>query len=271
MIEAKSIYLGGDIVSAAECDYSSYERLGLKCPFCDSAVFLRSASVRKIKGVERPIGAYFAHFPSGYTDNFDCEARSNSKAGRDRIEQIKIEARNQRLKTYNAKLWALISTDRNISRQLIAKVRKHMDGHYLDRVTKLVRREITRNLEDLYVSIDLAMLEIDRMRPESLNEIFVLSKSESKIEYDTQQTYFCDCDRRLHQAICYEVIEFLATNSGGWALNKLVTIACQIQGKNGGVPVAQVRETPPYTIALTIAYFLVGTHWTEIIEKFETL
>lgn len=267
MKDAKSIYLGGDIVAASECDYSSYERLGLKCPFCDSAVFIRSASFRKIKGVEKPIGAYFAHFPSGYSENYDCEARSTSKAGRDRIEQIKVEARNQRLKTYNAKLWQLISTDRNIPRQRIAKIRKLMDGHWIDRFTKLVRREITANLEDLYKSIDIAIESIDRMQPDSLSH--VLSVKDSQIEYDTQRAYFCECDRRLHRAICYEVIEFLATNSGGWALNKLVTLASEMQGSGLKLLPAEVRDRPPYSFALQIAFFLTGTHWAEIIDRFE--
>jgi hypothetical protein len=269
VLEAKSMYLGGDIVAAQECDYASYARLGLKCPFCDSAVFVRSASVRKIKGVEKPIGAYFAHFPSGYTDNWDCEARSQSKAGREEIERIKIEARGQRLKIYNSHLWQLIATDRNISRQYMAATRKRMGGHWIDNWTKLVRREITQNLEDLYKAVQIAIDHLDLLTPALYANI--LSKESAEEECNVQKAYFCDCDRRLHREICYEVLEFLGTNSGGWALNKLVTVSCQISQM--AVTASEVtsavgaENTNPYLSALTIANFLVGTHWAEIIDQ----
>jgi hypothetical protein len=270
MLEAKSMYLGVDIVSAPECDYQSYARLGLKCPFCDSAVFIRSASVRKIKGVEKPVGAYFAHFPSGYTDNWDCEARSQTKAGREEIERIKIEARGQRLKVYNAKLWQLIATDRNISRQFVAAVRKRTGSRWIDQWTKLVRREITQNLGDLYQTIDVAIGTLDKLTPALYANM--LNKTDATAECQVQLDYFSDCDLRLHRAICYEVIEFLATNSGGWALNKLVVVSCSIM--NMAVTTAGVssalgaEQTTPYLSAMTITNFLVGTHWSEIIDKF---
>jgi hypothetical protein len=50
MKEAVSMYLGGFVVKADDCDHDSAKQWGLKCPFCDSAVFLRSQSIRKIKG-----------------------------------------------------------------------------------------------------------------------------------------------------------------------------------------------------------------------------
>jgi hypothetical protein len=269
VIEAKSMYFGGEIVAASECDYESYARLGLKCPFCDSAVFVRSSSFRKIKGVEKPIGAYFAHFPSGYTDNWDCEARSRSKAGREHIERIKILARGQRLKVYNSKLWQLISADRNIKQQRITSIRKVIGERWIDSFCKLVRREIFQNLEDLYVTIDLSIGWIDSMKPDFLTHAAGLSAADSQREYEVQTQYFAECDRRMHRAICYEVIEFLGTNSGGWALNKLVTIAAEIQGMTQKITPAEVREGKPSTFALTIAAFLVGTHWVEIMDKIE--
>jgi hypothetical protein len=268
MLEAKSMYLGGDIVAAQECDYGSYSRLGLKCPFCDSAVFIRSASVRKIKGVEKPIGAYFAHFPSGYTDNWDCEARSQSKAGREEIERIKIEARGQRLKIYNSHLWKLIATDRNISRQRIASTRKLMDGRWIDNWTKLVRRELSQSLEDLYQHIDIAIDMVNKASVEDVQDI--VSKDYALEQIAVQKAYFCDCDRRLHQSICYEVIEFLGTNSGGWALNRLVTIATELVGRSmGSNTAAAVKESSqPAQYAVMISHFLVGVHWAEIIDRF---
>jgi len=66
---AKSMYFGGDIVFADECNYQSAQKLGLKCPFCDSAVFLRSESVRNVKGKLQLISPYFAHYSSGYLNN----------------------------------------------------------------------------------------------------------------------------------------------------------------------------------------------------------
>ncbi|MDJ0689039.1 MAG: hypothetical protein QNJ41_11055 [Xenococcaceae cyanobacterium MO_188.B32] len=44
---ARSMYLGGTIVSATECDFEDYKRLGLTCPICRQAVYLRSGSIRQ--------------------------------------------------------------------------------------------------------------------------------------------------------------------------------------------------------------------------------
>lgn len=110
MKDAKSIYLGGDIVAAEDCDYESYRSLGLTCPFCNEAVFLRTAFFRK--GVEKDteVNPHFVHFPSSLAKNgADCERRSLSKEGRAEIERIKVEARNQRLKLYNDRLWDMFS------------------------------------------------------------------------------------------------------------------------------------------------------------------
>ena len=86
MKAAKSMYFGGDIVSAEECDYNSYERLGLKCPFCDHPVFLRAGSSRKNKGVEQTVVTCFAHFKGTSVFELNCEVRFKTTVGREKIE-----------------------------------------------------------------------------------------------------------------------------------------------------------------------------------------
>ena len=104
------MYLGGDVVNADECDFDSYKKLGLVCPFCNEAVFLRAGFIGKRGSKSVDIPACFSHFPTSKETMEDCERRSLSKEGRAEIERIKTEARNQRLELYNKHLWEMIST-----------------------------------------------------------------------------------------------------------------------------------------------------------------
>lgn len=266
MKAAKSMYFGGDIVSAEECDYNSYERLGLKCPFCDHPVFLRAASTRKIKEVETQIVAYFAHFRSTTVFELDCEARSTSTSGKERIEQIKTEARNQRLKIYNDKLWYLLSYDRGISKNYMTSMKKSMGERWITNFTKLVRKDLAANLTDLYKSMDLAIEVVKNVPIESLPKSLV--NDESKNKYLAQQNYSQTCDSRLHRSICYEVLQFLSTNSGIWTLTKLVTMAPGFHEQFEKMHPDRLKEKlTPKDFTAMLAYFLTSVRWAELIDR----
>lgn len=271
MLEAKSIYLGGDIVSAQECNYESYLKLGLKCPFCNSAIFLRAASSRVIKGIQKPITAYFAHFPSGTNDNWDCIARAKSVAGRQEIEQIKIEAREQRLKVYNNKLWELMITDLQLTNRKMKEIRKSIGEREIENKTKIVRIEIVNNLDKLCQEIDHISKSLSS-RDASFIKAMSQSPKDAKKMISMSSEYLGQCDRRLHTAICCEVLQFLSTKSGNWVLSKLVALAinaCKIELKRPDNKLMPVDGLGSYQFAMIVSYSLIKTHWAEAIARLD--
>lgn len=270
MLQAKSMYFGGDIVSAKECNYNSYAELGLKCPFCNSAVFLRTASHRVINSVEKPISAYFAHYPSGSDDNWDCEARAKTIGGDREIGQIKIEAKKQRLKIYNAKLWEILAVNIGISRQHMQIIRKQVGDRKIEKVTKAIQIEIAKSLDKLCHEMDEMSQWISSRDPRYLKMI-------SKLEHDVQAVflqnseYLSQCNQRLHTAICREVLEFLGTNSGKWALSKLAALSIYTQVIDLEKPKLnrsmRIDDLTNYQFALSTAYYLIRTHWAKEISK----
>lgn len=271
MLEAKSIYLGGDIVSAQECNYESYLKLGLKCPFCNSAVFLRAASNRAIKGVQKPITAYFAHFPSGTNDDWDCIARAKSIAGRQEIEEIKIEAKKQRLKIYNNKLWELMTTDLQLTSQKMKEIRKLIGEREIENKTKVVRKEIVNNLNKLCLAIDRISTSLSN-KDAGFIKAMSQSPEDAKEMISMSSEYLGQCDRRLHTAICCEVLQFLSTKSGNWVLNKLVALAinaCRVELQRPDNKLMPVDGLGSYQFAMIVTYSLVKTHWAEAIAKLD--
>lgn len=109
MKDAKSMYLGGDIVEAVSCNFESSRQLGLVCPFCREAVYLRGQTEREVNGRKQIVSPAFCHY-SRKLDDLDCERRSITLEGREQIDRIKAEKRGQRLKLYNDRLWEMISS-----------------------------------------------------------------------------------------------------------------------------------------------------------------
>lgn len=268
MKEAKSMYFGGEIILASECDYNSSRDLGLKCPLCDSAVFLRRESIRSRNGNLQIVNPYFAHFPSGTPDNWDCEQRAHTKQGRERIERVKIEARNQRLRLYNKHLWDMIAEDRNVRPHRLKRLRQQFDKNWCEFMSVKVRREMKPSLSDLYTFIDAATeLHVD---PEALLEINPaptwISEQIYREESEKQSAYFQQCDTRLHRAICCEVIEFLATNTGGHAFLNVFTASLNLMLLTLKT-VPEVKKAHPRLYLASVTGLIAGTHWVEQIRK----
>lgn len=267
MLEAKSMYFGGEIIAAAECDYQTSRELGLTCPFCNSAVFLRSESVREVKGRIQLVRPYFAHYPSGDANNLDCEKRSRTKQGKEKIEQIKIQARNQRLNLYNAHLWEIFSEDRNISRQDLNEMRRLFGERWCQQQSARVRVEWAKMLDGVYAYIDDVLSAIrgksSTFQPEG--KPFFMPDKDYKEEWKKQSAYMLGCDRRLHRAICFEVADFLATDTGSLAFQKFFKACLFVE--RFYAPIPQVKKLDARSHVPMIAGLLAGTHWIEQIDK----
>lgn len=105
MLTAKSMYHGGELVSAIDVnvDFDSYKTLGLLCPFCNEPVFLCGETVRQSSRTKKLsyIQPHFKHFPGGDPMDFDCEKRSISSEGKRYLDAIRAERRGQRLELFN--------------------------------------------------------------------------------------------------------------------------------------------------------------------------
>lgn len=222
MKDAKSMYLGGDIVNADECDFDSYKKLGLVCPFCNEAVFLRAGFIGKRGSKSVDIPACFSHFPASRETVEDCERRSQSKEGRAAIERIKAEARNQRLEIYNRYLWEMISvgsligvsedidhktlgdkTKRTLSRFFKKKeIQKLYDGFCID-----YKRALPQIEQQIAAHSDFLFAEASTKYP--IAKVDIVYKRKSEVLNETSSLSF-------HRNICREVVFFLATKTAGY-------------------------------------------------------
>lgn len=96
---AKAMKLGGELVSADECNYDDFKRLVPLCPECSEPVFLRKGSDRvSTKGKKFKIPQHWSHFDSvSEEQKASCEARVSAYTEKDR-QRIASKARGQRLK-----------------------------------------------------------------------------------------------------------------------------------------------------------------------------
>lgn len=121
MLEALSLRLGGDLISAEKCDYNSFCDLALLCPSCRESVYLTAASKksaykRKNKNGEftevkaSTIQTHFKHHPNSKNFNAsECALRLEQMNAEQRAVFARI-ARNQRSAYLRSHLWAIVQT-----------------------------------------------------------------------------------------------------------------------------------------------------------------
>lgn len=250
MKEAISMYLGGQVIDAGDCNYGTAKELGLKCPFCDSAVFLRSHSVRNIKGKDKIFGAYFSHYPCGNGETLECEKRALSKQGRAEIERIKIERRNQRLQFYSRHLWDMVADDIGFKNRHFAEVRKVYGNDWLEELSIKLRKDWAKNSDQLYLFADTALQDFRGTAP-----------------FD----FLKDRNSELHQAILNEILGFLSTPTGGYVLLKIVKAALLsvYYVKPESIKIFKKASSDTVTFCwLPVIFILASIDWQKQFYKF---
>jgi hypothetical protein len=106
---AASIYQGGNLIAAAESDYSSSRELGLICPFCKDTVFLVKEHLRG----SSQVAAAWRHYKLSPTSCY-CENRSLSKEGKVELKLLGKSAQNQRLNLFNRRFWEIFKYQKDI-------------------------------------------------------------------------------------------------------------------------------------------------------------
>jgi hypothetical protein len=218
MNECVSMYLGGDIIKAAECGFDDYRRLGLLCPFCKQPVFLRAGHLRTFRGTQKPVSAYFAHY-AGSGEFDDCEKRYQTAQGQALLAKLRTERHNQRLELFNKRLWEIISEDQRVSLHGVSKQIEHKFGREtIDNLAKLSRcywREAINLFQDMIVQQCNAL---DQSK-------FSVVSVDANFEGDRFEYFSHDCDMRFHITVCSEVADFLASPKSGYAWQKLTRLA----------------------------------------------
>jgi len=273
------MFLCGEIISVEECNFESSRDYGLICPLCSEAVFIRSGGLRNQtlrNGKKRVqfINPYFAHYHTGVEFQSYCENRAHTKEGRDRVEQLKIEAKNQRLKLYNHHLWEMFQVDRNVRsgkrKQLIREFGKDFfvaiavrsRETWADRINK-VYEEIEDWASAIAQSNSLDELaDYYGMNQHRLDEMYGFPVED---EFHNQSDYFQNhCDLRVHKAIVSEIADFLTTRTSGffwenfvqaWAFNPHVAYRF-----------SELMKSPSFPVSMGTS-MLCSTHWVDQINR----
>ncbi|WP_196511937.1 competence protein CoiA family protein [Nostoc sp. NZL] len=96
---AKAMALGGQIVYANKCNFSSYDDLKLRCYLCGQEVYLRKGNIRE---------PYFAHFHATSSRQVEeCELRVSAYGNSTDTSSL-IENRGQRLEIFQQHFISMI-------------------------------------------------------------------------------------------------------------------------------------------------------------------
>jgi hypothetical protein len=277
MKKAKSLYLSGELIEADQCDYSSSRELGLICPFCSEAVFLRAGSFRDTtlrngKKVTQIINANFAHYPGSFS-GFDCELRANSKEGKEKLALLVIESKNQRLKLFNQRFWELFKQDRNLrEKKLIAVVKRYFPNLKEVEVLSIKsRRQWGSMLSVIYDFLQETAELFETISTKDVQSNLQIPIQTIGEERMVNKMYFDSVSKQYHYQICTEIAEFLATNTAGlvfYHLTKVAIFTMILSTPNSKELESLIKD--PYYICMAIAGQIYGTHWIKILKDEST-
>jgi hypothetical protein len=275
MKSATSIYLGGEIVSASDCDFNSYKELGLLCPFCKEPVHLRSQHERMIKDEKHLVQQAFIHYHNPEINSYNCELRSQSSEGKEQIQKIQLAIRNQRLELYNRHLWEMLVDGTKFTKERMREIDKLFGKKLLSSLTKEARiywRSIYFGAT--YLKIDILIDKIINMQDSEVAELVGLRFEEMTCK---QINYFrTKVNVMLHKEICQEVCSFLITDQSSYAWEKLLKAAIyfidyNVYYQSGqsmfNLKLERIKEYfTPEQIVNVIPGIIIGTHWIDLIS-----
>ena len=282
---ASAIYWGGDLISAADCDYESYRSTGTVCPFCNGAVFLRAGGMRKIKDREVAFRACFAHFNAG-EESDSCEARSMSSEGRQELEAIRTAKKDQRLVLFNDRLWEAFCFAReqntDAAERELKLIKRNLNVQSRARaVRQVLKVGKTQLLQRCIGQLEtIASSEADTSFRDIMEEKYHPLPASTNRAQRTQdrvnkcREYFSHkANRASHIAICGEILDFLATPSGAYALERFLLFGFSYFDQFGSELLAsgQVEGINLYAIKSTIyaqgiAQVINSTMWSEALK-----
>lgn len=155
---AASLYKGGELFKANDCDYNSSRELGLICPLCKESVFLVRGFGRTVNGKFQSVQSAWRHYRTTPETVF-CDRRSLTKEGKEQLKQLGGKAQGQRLKLFNRRFWDIFKHDKAIppstkktclrvmDEELLEQIVLHCrDRWHVDQILKSLPRKIHDNL-----------------------------------------------------------------------------------------------------------------------------
>lgn len=267
MLEARSMYRAGNLISAKDCDFDSYKELGLICPFCNQPVFLVKPAFkqRQKTGATYYCQPHFSHYPGSDISDDDCEKRSQSTEGQNWIENIRIERRNQRLELFNLYFWDIIQSSNGYPKSPEKIVEKQIGVDQLIKIQSDIREWWNSHREDVYKMIDTAVnILVDKTKAEShmIEMAKEVGAERAAIAYLDRIEFAMEADHKLHKAIAYEAADFLGTRKAGIAFRKMVAVAI-----NNSESIGQFKRVNYHSISIHLISQLSNTRWIEELER----
>jgi hypothetical protein len=257
---AFSTVLGGMPVYATDCTYEDTIELLTTCPICSSAVHLRSASERTYKESGKTVisNPYFAHYKAGNATDYDCTARCKSTEGQQILRQREVIFKGQRLEWYNNRLWSVVAEHQNITPQPITILIRKIGIGAIRQTAKRWRKNYKHN-RPMIIEV------IQSYKDESLREVEMSKHITDDSNYPPARSCFYTVEPKLHTDICMEIIDFIATPSGGYALEKFIPASVMLLGRGRSKlseeSIWRSFEANTQSMSTLLAFLIFSTHW----------
>ena len=287
MEDAKSMYHGGELVSALDCDFESYRELGLLCPFCNEPVYLCGETVRQSSRTHKLsyIRPHFKHFPGGDPMDFDCEKRAISAEGKRYLDAIRAERRGQRLELFNRYLWEMFTDGlvigelSNLEKFACLKPKACLNSITQKMKIKLPTNAITsavKNTQHFINIIDLRTV-FDSLADGTINSKVEFHhedrESDPVAHQERMLSIFCRASKKYHFAVCDEIIDYLLTRKAfPFLVNSVCfTMAIYIDRRlKNGWNIDEVLEhvtSRPNFFAMPLVLSLCTVNWQQQLEE----
>jgi hypothetical protein len=222
---ASSIYQGGKLYYAADCNHGDNKRLGLVCPLCSEAVFLAKGEIL------RPC---WKHYRVSAETKY-CDRRSLTKEGRKELEKLQPKATGQRLKLFNRRFWEIFCHEKFISRnprQVCEKLNKRIGDRYGNKAKLDLGAIVDHCREQWYVEEILKNLpqsiraatnpdsNFDQFLENPAVKMFV--ESDPDLVLDAYLSLTGSSFSVLRHKILSEVIEWLPTSTARESFSKVI-------------------------------------------------
>jgi hypothetical protein len=257
---AFSTVLGGMPVYATDCTYEDTIELLTTCPICSSAVYLRSAGERTDRKTGKMIifNPCFAHYKAGNANDYECSARCKSTEGQQILQRQENIFRGQRLEWYNNRLWSVVAEHLNITPQIITILIRRLSIGAIRQTAKDWRKNYKY---DRPMIIEV----IQSYKNSSLQEVEMSKHILDDADYPPARSCFYTVEPKLHTDICLEIIDFLATSSGGYALEKFIPASILQMDRNspklGEELIWRSFEASTQTMGIMLSSLVFSTHW----------
>lgn len=149
---AASMYEGGSLHYAADCNHGDSKRLGLVCPLCNGALFLAKGEVY------RPT---WRHYHATLETQY-CERRVITKEGKNLLRQLQPKAMGQRLSLFNRRYWDIFTFERLAPRDPYALCQKHLGKALMRKTVEHCRDRW--NASDIVATLPRQLAEMERLK-----------------------------------------------------------------------------------------------------------